>query len=145
MSDMRDADQLARLCAERMWSDDNASRALGMVIESTSEGRAIVSMSVREDMVNGHGSCHGGMIFSLADSAFAFACNSQNRVAVAASCGIDFIAPAKAGDLLRAEAAVLHQGGRNGIYDVEIRNQDGRVVAQMRGRSTRIRDAVLVD
>ena len=138
MTQLSDADQLARRCAEQMWSDDKASKALGMVLESVSEGRATLSMIVREDMVNGHDICHGGLIFSLADSSFAFACNSQNEVAVASGCNIDYLSPAYKGDRLTASAAMLHQGRRSGIYDVQVTNQDGRVVAQFRGRSARI-------
>lgn len=130
-------DQLARQCAEQMWSGDNASRSLGMILESVGEGRATLSMVVREDMVNGHDICHGGLIFSLADSAFAFACNSQNQIAVASSCSIDFVSPAYKGECLTARATVLRQGKRSGIYDVEVKNADGRLVAQLRGRSAR--------
>lgn len=137
MEQVSAADQLARRCAEQMWSDDKASKALGMVLESVEKGRATLSMIVREDMVNGHNICHGGLIFSLADSTFAFACNSQNQVAVASSCSIDYVFPAYKGDRLTARAAMLHQGKRAGIYDVEVRNQEGRLVAQLRGRSAR--------
>lgn len=138
MAQLSDADQLARRCAERMWSDDNASKALGMTMESVGEGFAVLSMVVREDMVNGHNICHGGLIFSLGDSAFAFACNSQNEVAVASSSSIDFVSPAYTGDRLTASATMLHQGKRAGIYDIEVRNQEGRLIAQLRGRSARI-------
>lgn len=137
MAQQSDADQLARRCAEQMWSDDKASKALGMVLESVSEGHATLSMLVREDMVNGHDICHGGLIFSLADSSFAFACNSQNQVAVASGGNIDYVLPAHKGDRLTASAAMIHQGKRNGIYDVRVTNQDDRLVAQFRGRSAR--------
>lgn len=137
MNSRSNADRLARQCAEQMWSGDNASRALGMVVESVGEGCATLSMIVREDMVNGHNTCHGGLIFSLADSTFAFACNSQNEIAVAANCSIDFVAPAYKGDRLIASATVLHQGKRSGIYDVVVRNAGGKTVAHLRGRSAR--------
>jgi acyl-CoA thioesterase len=139
----RDADRLAQRCTEAMWARDNASQALGMKVEAVTEGKAEVSMRVREDMVNGHQTCHGGMVFCLADSAFAFTCNSQNQVAVAASCTIDFIAPARLGDLLTASAVKVHQGQRSGIYDVTVANHEGRVVAQFRGRSSRLGDSVI--
>lgn len=145
MKKPRDADQTAQLCAERMWSDDKASRHLGMVIDSISEGNAVVSMTVSDEMINGHDTCHGGMIFSLADSAFALACNSQNQIAVAAHCGIDFIQPAYRGDRLTASAVMVHQGGRTGIYDVAVTNQDGRAIAQMRGRSARLKASLIPD
>jgi len=98
---------------------------------------------VRETMVNGHGMCHGGMIFSLADSAFAFACNSQNFVAVASGACIDFLEPASAGDVLTASASIVNQDKKTGLYDVAVSNQNNRVIAQFRGRSARIRGAVL--
>ncbi len=131
------ADDLARRCADVMWAADHAAQWLGMQVDAMAEGRAELSMTVRPEMVNGHDICHGGLIFALADTAFAYACNSQNQVAVAASCGIDFIRPAHAGDRLVASAVQLHQGGRTGLYDVSVLNQAGDVVAQMRGRSAR--------
>lgn len=134
---------LAQRCAQFMWETDRASKALGMQIESVAEGRACLAMAVRVDMVNGHDICHGGMIFSLADSAFAFACNSQNQVAVAAGCSIDFIQPAHLGDRLVAVAEVVHQGGRNGLYDVTVSNQEQAVIAKFRGRSTRLNRPVI--
>lgn len=143
MAELTDADQLARLCAEFMWSNDNASQHLGIVINSMYGGKAVVSMTVRDNMVNGHDTCHGGMIFSLADSAFAFACNSQNHAAVAANCSIDFIQPAYRGDHLTANAVMVHQGRRTGIYDIAVSNQDGRVIARMRGRSSRLKGPVI--
>ncbi|MBA2444254.1 MAG: hydroxyphenylacetyl-CoA thioesterase PaaI [Nocardioidaceae bacterium] len=117
-----------------MWVDDVASRALGMEIEQVSSGCSTVSMSVRADMTNGHGTAHGGLIFALADSAFAFACNSHNERAVAQSCDIVFAAPASTGDRLVATAVERHRFGRNGIYDVRITCED-KVIAEFRGRS----------
>jgi acyl-CoA thioesterase len=138
-----DADLLAVQCVDTMWAEDGASQAMGMQIVSVREGCAVVSMTVRETMVNGHGMCHGGMIFSLADSAFAFACNSQNLVAVASGACIDYLRPAFTGNELTASASVVNQGKKNGLYDVVVSDQDNRIIAQFRGRSARIRGAVL--
>jgi len=143
MSNQNDADLIAVQCADTMWLDDDASKAMGMHIVSVREGYADVSMTVRKDMTNGHGMCHGGMIFTLADSAFAFACNSQNFVAVASAASIDYLRPAFTDDVLTASASVVNQGKRNGLYDVVVHDQNNRVIAQFRGRSTRIRGAVL--
>ena len=140
-----DADLLAARCADAMWAEDDASKAMGMQIVSVREGSAVLSMTVQENMVNGHGMCHGGMIFSLADSAFAFACNSQNFAAVAAGASIDFLAPASAGDVLTASASIVSQSKKTGLYDVPVRNQSNRLVAQLRGRSARIRGTVVPD
>ena len=130
--------QLSAACAEAMWAGDRASRGLGMRIEEIGPGRAVLSMEVREDMVNGHAICHGGMIFTLADSAFAFACNSYNLSAVAAGARVDFIAPGRLGDRLTAVAEKVTQGRRSGVYDVAVRNQDDRLIALFRGNSQRI-------
>jgi acyl-CoA thioesterase len=127
--------ELARLCAERMLSNDAASRALGITVEVTAVGRAIGRMCVREDMVNGFDVCHGGLIFTLADTAFAFACNSYDRVTLAAGANIDFIRPAKLGDALEASASEEYRGGKNGFYAVEVRNQKNELVAMFHGRS----------
>jgi len=145
VSEQSKADQIAIQCADTMWRDDDASRALGMHIDSVREGCANVSMTVRENMTNGHGMCHGGMIFTLADSAFAFACNSQNYVAVASGATIDYLRPAFTDDVLTASARVVNQGKKNGLYDVVVCDQNGKIIAQFRGRSTRIRGAVLAD
>lgn len=137
-----DADDLARQCAEVMWRDDPASRRLGMTIDHVSRGSATVSMPIRDDMVNGHGIAHGGFIFALADSAFAFACNSYNERAVAQACDIVFAAPARVGDQLVAVATERHRFGRNGIYDIRVsRSED--VIAEFRGRSRMIGGPVL--
>lgn len=127
-------DELARRCADVMWADDVASRKLGMHLESVAAGRATVSMAVGDEMTNGHGTAHGGYIFTLADSAFAFACNSHNQRAVAQACDVVFASPVHAGDLLVAEAVERSTFGRNGIYDVQVRRGD-EVVAEFRGRS----------
>lgn len=117
-----------------MWADDEASRRLGMTLEATGAGRARLSMAVRDDMTNGHGTAHGGFIFALADSAFAFACNSHNERSVAQTCDIVFVAPAHEDDVLVAEATERHRFGRNGIYDIRV-TCEGRVIAEFRGRS----------
>jgi acyl-CoA thioesterase len=139
-----DAQSLARRCADVMWRDDLASQGLGMVLSEVAPGRATLSMTVRDDMTNGHGTAHGGFIFTLADSAFAFACNSYNERTVAQACDIVFAAPARAGDTLTAEAVERHRFGRNGLYDIRVRCGD-RVVAEFRGRSRAIGGALVDD
>lgn len=136
-ADKRTPDELAQRCADAMWADDVASRQLGMTLEAVASGTATVSMPVREDMTNGHGTAHGGFIFALADSAFAFACNSHNERAVAQACDIVFAAPARIGDRLIAHATERHRFGRNGIYDIRVTRGDD-VVAEFRGRSRTI-------
>ena len=113
-------DDLARACAEAMWKEDDASKGLGMEIVEIGPGRATLSMTVRPDMVNGQRIAHGGFIFTLADSTFAFACNTHNERAVAAQCNITFIRPGKLGDLLVATAREISRSGRSGIYDVRV-------------------------
>lgn len=127
--------QLAEASAGQMYADDLASRGLGMEIESVGPGRAVLRMQVRPDMVNGHDICHGGFIFTLADSAFAFACNTYGFVTVAKGAAIEFVRPAQRGDSLRAEAKEISRGARTGIYDVEVRRQDGKLIACFRGSS----------
>lgn len=121
-----------------MFADDRASQALGMRIAAVRPGYAKLTMTVRADMTNGHATCHGGFIFSLADSAFAFACNSHNLVTVAAACVIDFLAPAFENDELTAEATEQALAGRSGVYDVVVTNQKGRRIALFRGRSRQV-------
>ena len=125
-----------------MWGNDVASQDLGMTIEVTKPGQAEARFEVRPNMVNGYEICHGGFIFTLADSAFAFACNTYNRITVAASASIEFVRPARLGDKLLATAAEVHRGGRTGIYDITVTNQDGDVVAIFRGRSHATREPV---
>ena len=138
-----DAQQLARACADAMWTEDQASQAMGMIISEVSPGKATLDMPVRKDMVNGHNICHGGFIFTLADSAFAFACNSENHNTVAAGARIEFLAPGKLGDRLTAVATQVSQGGRTGVYDVVVTNQEGRKLALFRGNSHRIGGALV--
>ena len=111
-------DDLARACAEAMWKEDGASKGLGMEILEVKAGQAVLAMTIQPHMVNGHGIAHGGFIFTLADSAFAFACNSHNQRTVAAQCNISFIRPGKLGDTLVATAREISRTGRSGIYDV---------------------------
>lgn len=127
--------ELARRCAERMLSSDAASRALGISIDIPAAGRAVARMRVREDMVNGFDVCHGGLVFTLADTAFAFACNAYDRLTLAAEGNIDFIRPAVLGDELAATASEEYRGAKNGFYTVQVRNQNDELVAMFRGRS----------
>ena len=138
-----DANDLAAAAADSMYARDYASQALGMKIEAIGPGYARVTMKVRKDMVNGHDTCHGGLIFSLADSAFAFSCNSYNRVTVALAASIEFLAPARLGDHLTAEAQEQALGGKTGVYDVVVSKQDGRRIALFRGKSYRLRGTVI--
>jgi acyl-CoA thioesterase len=127
-------DDLARACAEAMWKDDDASQGLGMEILDVKAGQATLAMTVKPHMVNGHGIAHGGFIFLLADSTFAFACNSHNERTVAAQCNISFIKPGKLGDRLVATAKEISRTGRSGIYDVRV-TVDGGAIAELRGHS----------
>jgi acyl-CoA thioesterase len=130
--------RIAERSAQALFERDRASQALGMRLLEVRPGRARVAMTVRADMVNGHDVCHGGLVFALADSAFAFACNSYNESTVAAAGTIDFLAAARAGDELTAEASELWRTKRNGIYEISVTNQRGERVALLRGRSYRI-------
>jgi acyl-CoA thioesterase len=127
-------DDLARACADAMWKEDDASKGLGMEILQIKAGEATLTMTVAPHMVNGHGIAHGGFIFLLADSAFAFACNSHNERAVAAQCNISFIRPGKLGDRLIATAREISRTGRSGIYDVRV-TVDDIAIAELRGHS----------
>jgi acyl-CoA thioesterase len=133
-----DAAVVARRSAEAMWEGDAASQALGMRIVTVGPGTATLEMPVREDMVNGHGTGHGGFTFSLADSAFAFACNSYNRRTVAFRCEITYLAPTRLGDVLTATAVERERAGRDGTYDVTVGNRSG-VVATFVGKSKETR------
>lgn len=130
---------VAEKVAELMWPDDHAARGLGMEIVAVGPGTATLRMTVRQDMVNGHGHCHGAFIFAVADAAFAYACNSDNHRAVAGGATIDFLAPAVFGEVLVAAAQRRQQGGRNGVYDIEVSNQDGQLISIFRGRSVRVK------
>lgn len=133
----------ARACAEKMYRNDRASRALGIEVDIPEPGSAVATMTVRPDMTNGFDICHGGLIFTLADTAFAFACNAYDDVTVAASGTVDFLRPAVAGDVLRAVALEEHRGARSGVYAVEIVNQRDEFVALFRGRAVARGQALL--
>jgi acyl-CoA thioesterase len=134
---------LAERVAETLYASDQASQSHGIRIEAVRPGYARLTMPVRSDMVNGHRICHGGMVFTLADSAFAFACNSYNESTVAAAASIDFLAAAYEGDELTAEATELWRTQRNGIYEITVTNQKGARIAFFRGRSYRINGHVV--
>lgn len=130
-------DDLARACADAMWKEDRASQQLGMEILRAGPGEAVLTMTIQPHMVNGHGIAHGGFIFLLADSAFAFACNSRNERAVAAQCDISFVRPGRLGDHLVATAREISKVGRSGIYDVRVTVND-TTIAELRGHSRTI-------
>ena len=143
ISSSDDAQALAEKVADAMFSRDPASKGLGMKINAVGPGRASMSMTIRADMLNGHQSCHGGFIFTLADSAFAFACNSYNLNTVGAACTIDYLAPGRLHDVLTAEAVELALNGKSGVYDVKVSNQEGRTIALFRGKSLRVGGEVI--
>lgn len=134
---------LADAVTQAMWLRDRTSQGLGMQVVRVKPGYALLSMTVRSDMVNGHHICHGGFLFTLADSAFAYACNSYNQNTVASSCNIDFLAPAAEGEVLEAEAVERSLSGRTGVYDITVRSHSGKMVALFRGKSYRITGEVI--
>lgn len=138
----QNAQALAELAGRTMYERDPASQALGMLLAEIRPGYARMTMTVRADMLNGHATCHGGYIFMLADSAFAFACNSHNLSTVGAGCTIDYLAPGRAGDVLVAEATEQALQGKTGVYDVTVKTADGRTIALFRGKSHRISGTV---
>jgi acyl-CoA thioesterase len=143
MSDTQAA-ALAQRVGESMFAQDRASREfMQMQLVSCEPGRAVMRMTVREPMLNGHKICHGGLIFTLADSTFAFACNSYNLVAVAAGCSIEFLKPAYLDDVLTCEGVEQTLSGRHGIYDMRVSNQHGEVIALFRGKSAQIKGTVI--
>ncbi len=135
--------ELAEACAAEMYDRDQASQSLGMEIAAVGPGRAELTMEVRPEMTNGHGICHGGLIFALADSAFAFACNSRNDVQVALSCSIEYLSPGRAGDRLTATATERRRSRRTGLYEVSVTNQAGEEIALFRGRSFALGEPLL--
>jgi acyl-CoA thioesterase len=141
---LKDPQTIAEGVRDRMFSNDAAAQALGMHVTAISAGHASVSMPVRADMINGFGICHGGLITTLADTAFAYACNSYDELTVASGFNVDLLAPARLGDTLVADAAVVSQASRMGVYDVEVRNQAGERVAVFRGRSYRFKGKPVV-
>jgi acyl-CoA thioesterase len=139
----QDALALARRVAASMYENDRASQALGIAIADVGPGHAALTLTVRGDMLNGHAICHGGFIFTLADSAFAYACNSYNFNTVAQGCSIEYLAPAREGDVLTATGRERSLAGRTGVYDIEVRNQRGEAIALFRGKSYRIKGHVV--
>jgi acyl-CoA thioesterase len=133
--DVTEADEIARRCADKMYAADRSSRHLGIEISDVAAGRARATMTVAGTMVNGHGIAHGGYVFLLADTAFAFACNTYEIPTVAAAADVVFLAPARSGDRLVADAAERVRYGRSGIYDVTVRRDDGEIIAEFRGNS----------
>ena len=131
--------EVAEYVRDGMLANDRATRALGMEILAIGPGSATLAMAVREDMLNGHDICHGGFMATLADSTFAFACNSYNELTVASGFAVDFLAPARLGDVLTARCTEVSKAGRTGVYDVELTNQRGERVAIFRGRSYTVR------
>lgn len=136
------AQQLAEAAAAAMHARDRATLAFGIELLSVGPGAASMRMQVREDMANVHNTCHGGLIFTLADSTFAYACNSHNRNAVAVTCVIEYLRPAYVGELLTATGREQGLVGRNGVYDIRVENQKGELVALFRGKSTQIKGEV---
>ena len=141
----QEAQSLAERVAAGMYARDRASQAMGMRIAAIGPGYAELTMTVRADMLNGHAICHGGFIFTLADSTFAYACNSYNLVTVASGCSIDFLAPAREGDVLTAAGREMSSSGRTGVYDIEVTNQRAETVALFRGKSYRIKGHIVAD
>ncbi len=140
---MTDADALARRVADALLAREGTGPAWGIEIEEAREGYARIRMKLRDDMLNGHKMAHGGMIFALADTAFAYACNSRNETTVAQSATVAFLAPASAGEVLVAEAREASRSGRSGVYLVAVRTADGRVIAEFTGLSRTIGGAVI--
>ena len=141
--DFSDPDAVARAAAQAMWDKDLASRGLGMSLDAVGPGMASLSLTITAAMTNGHKTCHGGYIFTLADSAFAFACNSYNQNAVAQHCAVTFLRPAVEGDRLTATAREVARIGRGGIYDVKVTNQSGEHVAEFRGHSRTVKGTLI--
>jgi len=138
-----DAQALAERVADAMYPRDRASQSLGIKVARVGPGHAELTMTVRPDMLNGHAICHGGFIFTLADSAFAFACNSYNLNTVASGCAIEFLAPAREGDVLTAVARERSMAGRTGVYDIDVATQRGETIALFRGKSYRIKGHIV--
>ena len=138
-----DPHALAKASAEHMYARDQATQALGIALMDVGPGYARMQMRVRHDMMNGHAMCHGGFIFTLADSTFAFACNSYNLQTVAAGCTIEFLAPAREGEVLQADAIEQSRSGKTGVYDVVVTNPEGKKIALMRGKSHQISGSVI--
>jgi len=145
MTSTRSPQQIADLVGQDMYARDRASQALGMQVVEIGPGRSVLRMAVRDDMVNGHAICHGGLMATLADSSFAFACNSYNELTVASGFSIDIVAPARLGDVLTARCQEVSKAGRTGVYDAELTNQLGERVAVFRGRSYTLKGKPVVE
>ncbi|MBP2313532.1 hydroxyphenylacetyl-CoA thioesterase PaaI [Azospirillum soli] len=143
MTETNRAQAIAEAVGRGMYERDHCAIAHGIELVEIAPGYARMTMTVRKDMVNGHDICHGGMTFTLADTAFAYACNAGNEVTVAAACNIVFPAPAKLGDVLTAECREVHKRGRAGVYDTTVTNQEGAVIGIFRGQSMRIQGEVV--
>jgi acyl-CoA thioesterase len=141
----RSRDEIAQACARALWAEDNATQGLGMELVSVGPGRAVIAMTVTKLMTNGHGTCHGGFIFTLADSAFAFACNSHGPRSVAQQCAVTYVAPGRLGMRLIAEGIERQRGERSGITDVTVRDEAGNVIAEFRGHSRTVPGSLLPD
>ena len=141
--DFSDPDAVAHAAAQAMWDKDLASRSLGMSLDAVGPGMASLSLTITAAMTNGHRTCHGGYIFTLADSAFAFACNSYNQNTVAQHCSVTFLRPAVEGDRLTASAREVSRIGRGGVYDVRVTNQSGEHVAEFRGHSRTVKGTLI--
>lgn len=140
-----DPQTLAERVRDGMFANDQASKGLGMEIVAVGPGYAKITMTVREDMLNGFRICHGGFITALADSAFAFSCNSYNEQTVASGISVDFMAPGRPGDVLTAEAKEVFAAGRTGVYDIVVTNQNDELIAVMRGKSYRLKGRAVVE
>jgi acyl-CoA thioesterase len=145
MPPVRSAQEIADLVGASMYAKDRASRALGITVAEVGPGSAVLTMTVRDDMVNGHDICHGGLMATLCDSAFAYACNSYDELTVASGFSIDIVAPARLGDVLTARCAEVSKAGRTGVYDAELTNQHGERVAVFRGRSYTLKGKPVLD
>ena len=137
--------QVAEATRDAMWANDRASKGMGMQVMAISQGGATLRMTVREDMLNGHDICHGGFITTLADSAFAFACNAYNEVTVASGFDVNLFASARLGDVLTATAVEVSKAGRTGVYDITVTNQHGVALAAFRGRSYTMKGKPLIE
>nr|WP_321456567.1 hydroxyphenylacetyl-CoA thioesterase PaaI [uncultured Cohaesibacter sp.] len=135
--------ELAEACAQAMWDGDAATRELGIKLEHVAPGKATVSMTVTKAMTNGHGNAHGGYLFMLADSAFAFACNTYNQITVGQNCTIHYTAPGALGDRLIARATEIFRSGRSGLYDVQVTREDGTLIAEFRGHARTVKGTLL--
>jgi acyl-CoA thioesterase len=132
---MSEAQAIAERVRDHMWASDRASQALGMRVAAIGPGTCTMTMTVREDMLNGYGTCQGGLLATLADSCFAFACNAHDEITVASGFNVDLVAPGRLGDVLTATAVEISKAGRMGVYDVDVRNQRDERIAAFRGRS----------